>query len=335
MNRIHTRSPYFVQSTAGSSATLQVYVWNGSKLNAEPTVPTYTLTKNLENGKATFEISELITDYLINSFDGNYSSAVVNVKTTLIDGDGSNSVYYLAVDGYNLWNEANNTLNSDEWLSSSDILHFPETGTLTIPVSRDVTSIDWMDGGTVLQNDLLTASADVSTNNVYYSQYTIGTKPTHVVINSSLGNFTKNISYLDCSKYSVNKITFVNKYGVLKDLYLNAKSEESMSVTSKEFKSNSFTYDNITDTNNSHSYQSYNRNGRTNVTLNSGFVSEHINPVYESLFLSNNIWLTKDSNIYPVSLVDRSFKKLNHLNNKLINYTLNFSYSFDYINNIK
>tara|TARA_R110002012_G_scaffold44251_4_gene118904 strand:+ start:63 stop:1070 length:1008 start_codon:yes stop_codon:yes gene_type:complete len=335
MNRIHARSPFFIQSTSGSTATLNLYVWSGSKLNSEPPSPTYVLTKQHQNTKATFEISELIRDYLNNSFSGTYQSAVVNVKATLIDGNGTNDTYYLAVDGYNLWNEANNTVNSEEWLSSSDILRFPETGTLTIPLSNDVTSIDWMNGGVVLKNDILNASGDNSLDNIQYSQYTIGTKPTHVIINSSLGNITKNISYLDCSKYDTAKVTFINKYGVLKDIYLNAKSSENLNVSNKEFKSNSFTYDNIADNNNSHLYSTYNTNGRKLVTLNSGFVSEQINPVYESLFLSENIYLTIDNNIYPVNLESKNFNYKTHLNDKLINYTLNLSYSFDYINNIK
>ena len=335
MNRIQARSPYFIQSTNGSTATLNLYVWSGSKLNSEPASPTYVLTKQHQNSKATFEISELLRDYIVNSFTGVYQSAVVNVKVELIDGLGTVSSYFLAVDGYNLYNEANNSLSTAEWLSSSDVLHFPETGTLTIPLSNDVTSIDWYNGGVVLKNDILNASGDNSLDNIQYSQYTIGTKPTHVTVNSSLGNITKNITYLDCSKYKTAKVTFINKFGVLKDLYLNAKSSEQLSVGNKEYKSNSFTYDNITDNNNSHQYSTYNTNGRKLVTLNSGFVSEQINSVYDSLYLSENIYLTIDNITYPVNLESKSFNYKTHLNNNLINYSLNLSYSFDYINNIK
>ena len=69
MSLIYSRSPFFIQSTSGSTATVSLYVWNGNSADV-PTSAQYTLTKaHNSEGKATFEVSELIRDYVDQSFN--------------------------------------------------------------------------------------------------------------------------------------------------------------------------------------------------------------------------------------------------------------------------
>ena len=52
--------------------------------------------------------------------------------------------------------------------------------------------------------------------------------------------------------------------------------------------------------------------------------------------VSENIWLTDSDNvIYPVNLKESSFTFKTALNDKLINYTMNFEKAFDLVNNIR
>jgi hypothetical protein len=61
-----------------------------------------------------------------------------------------------------------------------------------------------------------------------------------------------------------------------------------------------------------------------------------MNPFFEELMVSENIWLTDSDNvIYPVNLKDSSFTKKTGLNDRLINYTMNFEKSFALVNNIR
>ena len=39
--RIQARSPYFVQSTTGTTATLNIKIWTGDKINDKPAANTY------------------------------------------------------------------------------------------------------------------------------------------------------------------------------------------------------------------------------------------------------------------------------------------------------
>ena len=57
-----------------------------------------------------------------------------------------------------------------------------------------------------------------------------------VYINSASGTEVLKVKTFSCSKYEPVKITFVNKFGVLQDLFFTLKSVESTEVTSENYK---------------------------------------------------------------------------------------------------
>ena len=87
MSKINIRSPYYVtQSDTGlESLQIELWVYTGTRTpsNYPNTTPTYTLTTTAIDDSATFEISELIKDYLDSSFDGTYTSSAVFVDYRL------------------------------------------------------------------------------------------------------------------------------------------------------------------------------------------------------------------------------------------------------------
>ena len=85
-----------------------------------------------------------------------------------------------------------------------------------------------------------------------------------------------------------------------------------------------------------HAKKVHNANGTESITLNTGFVDERTNVYFEELMVSEYIWLTDDQNvIYPVCITDSNFTRKTGLNDKLINYTMNFEKAFDFVNNIR
>jgi hypothetical protein len=50
---------------------------------------------------------------------------------------------------------------------------------------------------------------------------------------------------------------------------------------------------------------------------------------------SEDIWITEGSNTLPVAIKDSSFTYKTHLNDKLVNYTVQFDYAFDGINTVR
>ena len=72
MRKLYTRSPIFVQSSTGTDVEVGVRIWTGG-LSDIPSTNTYTLNKaHNSNGKATFEVSDLLSDYIEHSFSGTY-----------------------------------------------------------------------------------------------------------------------------------------------------------------------------------------------------------------------------------------------------------------------
>jgi hypothetical protein len=54
------------------------------------------------------------------------------------------------------------------------------------------------------------------------------------------------------------------------------------------------------------------------------------------LMVSENIWLTDGAGVvYPVNLKDSNFIYKTGLNDRMINYTMNFEMAFDLVNNIR
>ena len=87
---INTRSPHFesVSLSGMSYGILKIYIWTGDKNQDVPTNPQYTLRKSATtpttgNPRVTFEVSELIRDYLDVEFDGNYIGQGVWVRFEL------------------------------------------------------------------------------------------------------------------------------------------------------------------------------------------------------------------------------------------------------------
>ena len=76
-----------------------------------------------------------------------------------------------------------------------------------------------------------------------------------------------------CSKYETYKVTFVNKFGALQDVYFDGKSSQKMSSKSEsKYRSNTLISDSYSI--NSHTKRFVAKNGDDSMKLSTGFVSE-------------------------------------------------------------
>ena len=89
-------------------------------------------------------------------------------------------------------------------------------------------------------------------------------------------------------------------------------------------------------------YQTYNpqikvltKNGKRSLTLNSGFYPESNNKVFEQLFLSEKVWIEYKAKTLGITIESKSFNYKTSLTDGLINYTIDVSFAFDTINNIR
>ena len=138
---------------------------------------------------------------------------------------------------------------------------------------------------------------------------------------------------LPCTRDDKRRLTFVNKYGALQDVWFYGNSDRrSLNVTSDNWNRR-----NLTTGGGVYRPTKVKNNSRVNemLTLNSGFYTEENNVVFEELMQSNNVWLwtipTDDSSseTYPVIIKNSTFNFKTSNTDKLINYTINLEFAFN------
>ena len=122
--QIKTRSPFYVQlTTSESRVQLDLRIWLGDVATDKPTNATHTLDKETANGAATFEIAELVRDYIEQTAE--YSDGAVWVETSFSDFNTitAQNVTYLATEGYDTSREDMSHSNNS-WIT--DYVMLPE-----------------------------------------------------------------------------------------------------------------------------------------------------------------------------------------------------------------
>ena len=155
------------------------------------------------------------------------------------------------------------------------------------------------------------------------------------------------ISRIDCTKYgSGRKIIFINKFGAQQDLWFFLKETKTLGRKNEGFKSNILTYPT---TNNPATYsisdapnKVFNTTAKQTFTLSSGYYPEQANQFFEQLLLSEYVWLERPrktspsiDEVVPVKVKTSSMAFKTSVNDRLIEYTIDFEEAFDYINNIR
>ena len=147
-----------------------------------------------------------------------------------------------------------------------------------------------------------------------------------------------NVETLQECKYEPKKVTFVNKFGALQDMYFFKKSVERMNVEKESYKSNILGY-NGTYSSSNHVYRDFNVVAKESVTLSSGFLDEEYNKVFKEMMLSEKVWITNitesGEQVLPINVKTGDITYKTSLNDKLVQYTIEFDKSFDTINNIR
>ena len=242
---INTRSPHFlsVSNANLATATLDIEIYTGDKTTGYSGTPQYNLSKQiiLNTTKISFEISELIRDYLDITFDGDYDGPAENfckwVRTILTAKDG-NGVQLsqtistdLAFNSYGYFEEgANYSFEYEGFLMSNNEMIIKSGDEIKIPIQTDrtVTAKIFDSDNGILDSETFTLS-DQSQDKIVYTTFddNQAVKATiQYTGDSGSETSTIKISQLSECKFTPYKTTFINKFGVLQDLYFFKKSVE-------------------------------------------------------------------------------------------------------------
>ena len=351
---INTRSPHFlsVSNANLATATLDIEIYTGDETTGYSGTPQYSLSKKiiLNTTKISFEISELIRDYLDITFEGDYESSAEQfckwVRTTLtaFDGNGiqlSQAISTdLAFESYGYFEDGANYSFEYEGLLMSNNDMFIESGDeIKIPIQTDRTvTVKFYDSDNGLLNTETFSLSDQSQDKVVYASYTDdqAAKAT-IQYTGDSGSETSTIKITQLSecKFTPYKTTFINKFGVLQDLYFFKKSVEKMTTKRESYKANILASNNTYNTYN-HTKRDFNIEANESVSLSSGFVNESYNEVFKQLMLSEKVWITNANNqVYPINIKTSNITYKTSVNDRLVEYTIEFDNSYNVLNDIR
>ena len=350
--KILARSPFYITATGSAtinSASLQVFIWAGA-FASQPGTPYKTISKNALTATDTniiFEISQLVRDFFDHNRDA-YDDALstfsdcIFVETILsVDQTDANDPdvnnYYHAFDGYGYFadsvnpdptNVMVNTINVE---TGEDILHaaychsdgvadevkyYSQAGALqeTVDLSAAVASTNAYD-----KIQYLTRASGEDTFSFKY--FLVSVEQEEVFIN-----------YIEECKFTPNVVKFYDANGTLQILYMFKRSIESLRTNRDSYNkiigsisANEYVY-----STEKHQKQSFNITAEKSIILNSGYVLEAQNTVFEQLLESELVWVDDK----PVNVTTSSFQIKTQLDDKLIDYTIGFDYAYSEINNV-
>lgn len=264
------------------------------------------------NKSSYFEYGEILRNYLDITFDGTYISQTLEVSIGFEQWDSSNqqtllfstTVAFEGVAGYTDYREGDNVeYTTDQPAISTTNLYIPDGVAGNIP------------------------SLNTTTGEIDYNAFT--TTDTTKTIGSTV--FT--INRICEPKYQNYKVTFVNKFGALQDLYFYLVRRDTTTASSDTYKAHKTTPTGgyvIEE----HSKETFNIKANDKFILNTCYLDETYNDVITELMLSDKIWITENAQVLPIRITTTSLEKKTTVNDKLIQYTLEFEYAFDKINNI-
>ena len=321
---------------------LEIYVYTGLSSEYTSSDKKYTLFKSLITGetKINFEIAELVRDFINIEFNDDYTSYAVWVRTDATIRDETDTEFsygspvsntYLALDGYGYFEEGINPELARHCLLTTNSIYLPEGTAGKLPIFAEgvgkvtIDSVDTQitdDGNSNQKIQYITIPADSSTIQVYDTDDSTLLKTITV--------------YNICEpKYTPHKVTFVNKFGAFQDIYFFKKTTERFDVTDETFKRNIFENANVTYDTHRGQRERYNTNAKTTLTLNTGFVNEDFNSAVEELFLSEKVYIRYNGQTLSVIPKSKNLQFNTSLNDKISNYTIDFEFAFNKINNVR
>ena len=350
---IKTRSPYFIEvnEVAQVGSKIELFIWNNG--TTEPVAANYVLAKPIPSVtqlKNVYNISPFITEFIDNiapTDSVNNLSVNVKVKRYKETAIGVYSLLdtttYVATAGYtNYMNGYNQGVSDIGFTVLADpLINVNYDRSVSYPyVNVYALGITILDTFNATYTDLNGSNATVvnynsNSNKIIKVPYTLVNaaydKGNILTINYASGVFSKTVSITvvpisEC-KYTPVVCSFINRFGGWQFLTFFKVQINSIETngTSYRMLPNDVNYNPLRGEN-----KSFNINGGQSVRLNTGFVNENYSDLIQDLLLSETILLDGK----PVEVKTKANTVKTSLQDRNINYEIEFSYSFELINNV-
>ena len=145
-----------------------------------------------------------------------------------------------------------------------------------------------------------------------------------------------------CSKFTPFRVIFYNRFGALQDIIFSKKSIKQLQTKFDKFKRSTINFNEST-----FSYDRYKAQkqridiqGEESITLNTDFLDEDISNPIQELLMSQQIWIDENiannqTSVNPVLIKTSDVEFKTSVNNKVVNYTIEFEFANDKIQDIR
>ena len=136
------------------------------------------------------------------------------------------------------------------------------------------------------------------------------------------------IELIEECKHRPYKITFINKFGALQDLWFFKKRTDEFSVEREDYNKTILTTSSsgVDFSRFAHTNSLLNVENKETLTLNTGFISEDHNEVIKQLMVTEYCWILENNAVgeepVPVKPITSSFVIKSEVNDKLLNLSL-------------
>lgn len=335
----------------------KVYIWHGERVADKPSTPSYTLEKQPNasiSQNVIFNISGLIRSELDEIEPSSMTSTIEDVSTgacwayvqILGIGDSTeteNGNEFYVTRGYSP--SSREEINgSAGFVSGGRIMTRPSNTEVYldhafyVPVIRQgspsVTIIDEQGND---HTETLTANSSNSATRIQYVDIIAlfkdelggnGSTLTYRTTTDASDNVVLSLA-TEC-KFDVIPVMYLNRFGVFETLFMSKKKTRSMTYSRVNYKRSAFI--DSYDVNLSRKMVVGEAEVETKYTLNSTFLDEAENSMYEDLLLSTYVCIYVDSKWRQVAVDNTSFQEKTHLNDRLIRHSITFTQGFSDVN---
>ena len=322
----------------------------------------------------------MVRDHVTIDFKGDYNhitqSKWVKYKVTRTYTDDSKDFfqkYLIAFRGYGEFEDGLNPELSRDIMMSNRVVHtlcgeranIPmfalEDGVTKVVYTQDDDSTDSLLLGSAKQvtsdSDGITADSSTITADSTAQRSTdpdgssreidVPSTTRLITITKSDGTEEKiEIKCIDECKETPYKISFVNKFGVIQDMWFFKKRVDSFTTERDEYKKSTMKVkDSISFSSSSHKSSYLKNQGFERFTMNTGFIDESYGEVVKQLMVSEYVYIHDFSQlnlddggsnkVYAIKVSSSDVDIKTRLNDKLINYTLQFEAASEFIQSIR
>ena len=356
------RSPYIIEidESGQTGSKIELFLWN---TGSQPTNPQYTLSKLIpasNKPETYYNISPYVREYFNFTKWQNATGLTYDIDTSpnfivqyaVKRYKAVSGVYTLIdtltgtfSDGYGYYEEGYNPSAPSVLLDEGTYFYNYDAD---IPTSQNNGTWGSFDvqmsiGDVIRYTDLKTGSSfdyTATTEGVksfarIYLTYVANGNKVEWLPGGSVVRWTAYFKPQCEPKYQPVTVDFINRYGSWSRIFFQKAKRRSIEVTTSQYKFNPkelpWTPQDIRQS------QEFNINGKESIKLNTGWVNDGYAEVLQQLMFSEKILICDYENnqdYAPVKVKTKSLEKQTGLNNGMMNYTLDFEFAYDMINNV-